>query len=624
MTTCEQHIRFCLAPPSDLPEHLWWEKHIRLDNTSAAEGDYSTEFVPMVRWYCRQRANARVRRIVMMVSAQSTKTQNIINSLNHDIAEDPGPTMLIMADQDQAEEFAKKRLFPAIEDCEPAAKMLPKERNRRSKRLIQFNSMNLMLRGSNSRSKLQSDPVRRIYCDERREWKKGAIDLVRKRTRTFYNFLEVSTGTAGKKDDELHMDFKEGSQTFFHFKCPKCGTSQPIRFGKNSSTLHPKERERGGFIWDANDTTKPDGHWNFEEVRKTVRLQCEGKLPDGSWCETEFRNHEKLALIRSIHEVDYNPTAQAKIKSAHWWAAYMPWVDWADLVEEFLKAVISYRHGNIEPMIAFVTETLGEPWEERGEKPKDSELLRQCGANFGQPYERGNFSLWLPSPEVQSAFVMTADVQAGQGGHIKWVIRQHLSNADSRLIDYGDCFDLDSLREIQERHSLPGSCVFIDSGWGPGASTVYAACVQYGWTPLKGDDADYFVTYIDRVPVRFPYKETMVDPSLGKSGQGRLSLALIRWSNPTYKNRFFLYIAIGKGPLWLLPDNVGQDYVKEVLAEERRKKLGTRGEEIQFWFLPKGRVNDWGDCELMQLVVADAGGLAVAGTIPEEVAEPAK
>jgi phage terminase large subunit GpA-like protein len=616
VTASEKHIRFCWSPPSDLPEHLWWEKYIRLDNTSASEGDYSTEFVPMVRWHCRQRANPRVRRIVEMVSAQSTKTQNLINSICHDVAESPMPAMFISADQDQAEEFAKKRLFPALEDCAPTKELLPKERNKRSKRLIQFNSMNLMLRGSNSRAKLQSDPVGRIYCDERREWRKGAIDLVRKRTRTFYNFLEISCGTAGKKDDELHLDFKEGSQTFFHFTCPKCNTSQPIRFGRNESVLHPKPRDRGGFLWDSTEITKPNGQWDFEKMRATVRLQCEGKLPDGSWCEAEFRNHEKLELIRTMHEVDYNPAAQAKIKSAHWWAAYMPWVDWADIAEEFLKAVIAYRRGNIEPMIAFITETLGEPWEERGEKPKDSELLKRCGHNYGQPYDLKNFTLWLPTPNDPAAQVITCDRQGAAGGFLKYLIRQWRPNGDSRLIDYGRCIDNDDLREIQLLRGIPDECVFLESGFQ--ASKVYEACVKFNWKALKGDDVEYFTTYEDGKPRRWPWRQTYVDPSLGKKGQGRVSeIPLIMWSNPTYKNRLLLHIAVGDGPLWLLPDNVSQDYIDEVLAEERRRKEGPRGEDVFFWFKPGGRINDYLDDELMQLVVADAGGVAVVGTIAD-------
>src|SRR4030095_3935554 len=107
------HLSRDVAPPSDLPAWRWMEENIELDNTSAFPGRYSTELVPMVRTFFDYCQNPRVCRIVLMVSAQSTKTQNAINFVLWSVKEDPGPAMWVMAAQDHCEEFAKKRLFPA-------------------------------------------------------------------------------------------------------------------------------------------------------------------------------------------------------------------------------------------------------------------------------------------------------------------------------------------------------------------------------------------------------------------------------------------------------------------------------------------------------------------------------
>lgn len=607
LTQLEAAAQSAWRPPSTLPEWRWYEEHVVLDATGPMPGRYSTAMTPMVRWVTEVKAQARTRRIVLMISAQSAKTQLLINSILHDIAEDPGPTMWAMAVDDHCEEFAKKRLFTAVEDCEPTSKLLPKQRNRRTRRLIIFDSMSLMLRGSNSRAKLQSDPVRRIYCDERREWRPGAIDLLRKRLRTFHNSIEISAGTAGKVGDELHIDWKEGTQTRFHWNCPHCQHSQPFRFGRKESPIWTKAREKGGLIWDTNPTTKPDGEWNFDAVKQTVRYECQN-------CGATFRNADKPDLLASLHPVDYNKSAPEGYHSFHWSALYMLWsdCDWAKLVVEFLKAEQALRRGNPEPMKAFITETLGEPWEERGERPKESELKKQCGRHFGEAYDRGQ--RWTGE---NIGTVITADVQGARGGYVKWICRQWRPNGNSKLVDYGICLSFEDLRDMQLNRFKPSS-VFIDCGFR--TQDVYAACLRFGWTPLRGSDHEAFVNQVEGKTERRAWRLSEVDPGIGTAQAGRIALPCIFWSNPTFKDRLLLYVAVGAGPLWMLPDDIGQDYLSELQANERRESRDARGVVRWQWF--KTGADDWLDCELMQLVVADAGGLSVEIT-PEPAEKPA-
>lgn len=200
----------------------------------------------MSRWVFEAAQDRRVWRVVVMVSAQCSKTLIRILCLLWTIAEDLAPCMWVMANQDHCDEFVKKRLFPAVDSCELTAPLLPKERNARNKRLIQFHSMNRMMRGSISRSGLQSDPVRRMFCGEGREWKHGAIDLLRKRLRAYHNSIEISLGTAGREGDELHSDWLEGSRTEAHWWCPACQHSQPFRFSTRETILFPANLIRGG------------------------------------------------------------------------------------------------------------------------------------------------------------------------------------------------------------------------------------------------------------------------------------------------------------------------------------------------------------------------------------------
>lgn len=604
--TCFDFLAEAFKLPSRAPAWKWCEENITLDHTSPFQGKYRTDFTPMIRPVMNACQRTAIKKVVILCSAQSAKTQTIMNIVAWVIYNDPGEMFWVMASADSAKEFAKTRLLPLLERVECLKPLLPTNRTEKNIMLIMFATMNMMLRGSNSKSKLQSTPVRWTILDEVRNYEKGALELVEKRSRAWWNAKTIMISTPGAKNDAIHTAFLEGNQIFFHFNCPHCAHSQPFRFGRKPSVMFPTGRECGGLIWDTNDETKPKGVWNFKKLAATIRYQCEN--PE---CKHEFREHERFTLIKTLHEHERNTTGELGIVSFYWNALYIPWIKWEVSVIEFLKADMALRRGNIEPLKGFMNETLGEPWEEHGERPRDSELRRQCGANYGEPYDRGQ--LWPGILGTDFVFILTADVQGGQGGYIKWLLRQWRPNGDSRLVDYGTCLDFDDLHEIAEKFGVPPGCVFLDSGFR--AAQVYGACLQWGWGCLKGDDRESFIIQFQGRAHRYPLKESWVDPSLGKKDQGRQQMPLIHWSNPSYKDRLLLHIFLGRGPVFQLPDDVGQDYLQEITAAERRAEQNERGIITHHWH--KTGVDDWLDCELMQQVVADAGGITTAGDLPE-------
>jgi hypothetical protein len=590
------------TPPPKGPAWKWCEDNILMDHTSPFQGKYSTAFTPMVRAVmdaCQKDSNKKV---VVLCSAQSAKTQTLMNFVAWVIKNDPGPMFWVMAAQDDVRDFAKTRLLKMLSEVDTLKDLMPKDREANNIMLMMFPTMNLMFRGSNSKSKLQSTPVRWLILDEVRNYAKGALELVLKRVRAWWNSRIIMISTPGDKHDEIHRAFVEGSQTYFHFTCPHCKRSQPFRFGRDSSPMFVEPRQRGGLRWATDDTTRPNGVWNFEELRKTVRYECEE-------CGHMFHEGDRWPLIQTLHQVSRNQLADVGVHSYCWNAMYVPWIKWSDIAIEFIQADMAYRRGKLEPLKAFVRETLGEPWEERGDRPREHELRRQCGANYGDPYVRKE-----PWNGETTALVLTADVQAAHGGFVKWLVRQWKPNGDSRLVDFGQCMDFDELRDIQLQFHVQDQHVFLDSGYR--ASMVYKACATWGWGCMKGDDKEAFIVHMDKRPHRMPYKLSVVDPSLGKEGQGRQGLQLIHWSNPAYKDRLLLHIALGRGPIWELPDDVSLDYLMELVGEERQAKEDSRGVIVFEWV--KVGPNDWLDCELMQLVVADLGGLAVTGELPAQ------
>lgn len=597
------------SPPSDLPGWRWCEENIILDNTGPMPGRYSTEFTPQVRWFMDASEQAGVETVTGQISAQSGKTQMVINMLVRIIAEDPGPCMWVAATKDNIEETAQKRIFPAIENCAVTAPMLPKEKKRRSKKLIQLDSMNLMMRGTESRVGLQSDPVRYIIGDERREWKKGAIDLLRKRTRTFYNAKEIGIGTAGNEDDELDSDFKKGTQTHFHFHCLKCQHSQPFRFGKAESAYFPKERTLGGLVWEENDLTRPNGDWgDYSEVRKTVRFECEK-------CGHHYQNSEKVTLIKTIHPVDYNLKAPKKFRSFTWNALAMVWpsCDWANIVEEFLRANEQMKQGNLEPLRAFITETLGEPFQKRGKKIQTKDLLERVGE-----YKAGEFWFNIAEPsqlEKNSGYILTFDRQLMR---IVYVIRQWRPNGQSRFIEYGEKATEDDVRQMQIEMKIKSRCVFGDDH-GPNTSKFRQKCLQWGWTPMFGEERKHFSVQKTEGGIDKSFWQgwatTELDPGIGTGSQGITTILALRWCNEWYKDKLYHFFIRGQGPLWEIPQDAPAQYLKELNANEWREKE-VNGRRENYWH--ETGEDHAADCELEQIAAADYLGLTRSITKPKE------
>lgn len=577
------------APVDYRPLWQWCEAHIRLDKTSPVEGAYSTEFMPFVRWVYDRFQDSRTRSIVCMVASQCWKTQVLMNCLAWCVACDPATSMMVMASKTSMDDFVKKRLRPMLQNCDALASVLPRHRKRDGLSLMQFDTMNLITRGSESKIGLQSDPVRRTFCDERKLWRKGAIDDLRKRQRTFSNSLEMSVGNAGDEHDELHIDWEKGSQTFFHVRCLACNHSQPIRFGRKATALFTS-RDKGGMVWPTNETTKPGGIWNFDEVRSAVRWECES-------CGRLHTNAEKIALIKTWHPVSRNPGALPAHVSVHGSAFYMFWekCDWGHLVVEFLEATRELTdNGNPEKLMSFTKETEGEPWQRLKADIDEGNLWKR----------RGEYLLGEPDTNVKSMRILTVDVQAG---YLVYVCRQHFPKARSRLLACGTVLDFEELRALQVRLEVTNPCVWIDSAHKP--MEVGKACLLNGWNALLGDDAKEFTRQEwdtdkkEMKSVKSYWKPVEWDPGCGTVTQGRRVMLRHSWCCDHYKDRLYLHLIPAKLGEWSVAKNTPDDYMTQVRQGYKLIKEISGGVTSFLWTDWKRR--DYADCELMQLVVAD-------------------
>jgi hypothetical protein len=546
-----------------------------------------------------------MRRVTQMVSAQSGKTQNLYWLIMWRVINQPTPAWWVGASYEKVEQDAQKRLWPEMDSCPPLKPYMPRafEKGKRRKNLMRFTSMPLSLRGSNSRVMLQGDPVGLVICDERRDWKPGAIDLLRKRLRTFSDSLEISTGTAGVRGDELHTDWLRGSQTMIHFRCPKCQHSQPFRFGRDPTVLHPDTRECGGVKWEESELTKPGGAWNYEAVRPTVYFECEN--PD---CRAQLRQQDKLAVIQSIHEHHRNPAAlRAGLYSVHYNVLCLPWVDcdWGSIAVEFLHAVDDARNGNLEPLKAFVCETLGEPWDDGlgAINLWDFLLDRKDAYEFGEEW-----------PEEKARF-LAADKQEKGGEHYWWVIRAFGLFGKSRMVAHGRASSYLELEEIRKQYNVPAKRSVIDSGFKAGE--VYRFCSGSSWKPMKGDQVQYYLVrdVVTAKTYRRLWSETTVDRFWDAQAAQQRQIKLWRFADDPTKDELAGYLSGVLGE-WTVPAKIGREYLRQMTGERREEVKDSKGRLSYVWKTHGD--NHYFDCEKMLLVCAIASGLLKAQEKPEE------
>lgn len=618
MTTAEKFLVDAWTPPSDEPIWQWVENNVELGNDSEIKGKVSFDWVPMGKFFLLQCQNPKVKRIAVMVSAQSAKTKNAEFFVMWKVRNDPQEMIWYQDDNVAAKTFFKTRLYPDLENCEPIRALLPTRRDKKNQTLIQFDTMNLYVLGANKKTNRERITAAVVLCDEIRNYPPGAMQGIRNRYKTVRNYKEIMFSTAGVEDDELHRTFKDGTQHFFFWTCPHCNHKQTFRFGRKATVLYPKPRECGGIIWDDNLTTHPsDGVWNFDEVIKTVRYECENPA-----CKHHFKNSDKLSLIGTIEPVQTNPMATPEQVSMHWNELYMPWpeCDWEKIVIKFLKAKVAASRGDKEPLKVIVQESFGEPWVD------EETAIRELPITEALPTGGGKY--W----DHQDHIFFLVDVQ--RLGF--WALAQCWSKTG---LDYnlwaGELRTWDEVQAKYEEFGIPPGNVYVDCG--DRNREVFAEAVRRGqrsqitfrgqthevwetWWVTKGEDKDHYLYIVKNGPSKgkkvklgFQWPPIDGDPSFGLHTNdpkliglnGRVCKRVMHWSNPWIKD-----IAAARRDwmesqkLSFVGPNVCKEFSAHMYSEHKVMELDRDGRETWRYKVIGNRANHLWDCYCLGVLAA--------------------
>lgn len=561
-----------LRPPDRKTPWEWCEENVKVDPTSPFQGLWKSDVSPWVRPIMETFADPEVSQLTIMCSAQSAKTQTLICLMTWALSQEPAPAMWVTSNGSEASYFMKTRMTPTIQNCAPLARQLLPNQYALTTEQANFLNASLMVTGAVSPSKLQSKPVRWLFLDEVRNYPEGALEMVQKRTRAYWNSKQIIVSTPDMENDGIHRSFLEGNQYTYHYECPKCGDMIPLMWGD--------------LKW--SDECKQDGVYDFDKLSDTIHLvctSCKHELYDKPDVRDQIANKGEFIAL--------NPLAPSSKISYYWNALLPPWVKWRDLVEEFLSATTAIKNGNAQPLKDFINESAGEPWKETMTSVDDDTI----------DHRRGDYTMGDEWADEFTRF-MAVDVQGGGGLHYWYCIRAFAKEgASSRLIAYGKAYSETELLEIAVEHKIPAVRCIIDCGWN--TASVIRFCQRHNWKPFRGDKAKQYTVRDKKTgkAVKQIWTETWADAEMGtrKQGLGKRVKRYV-WSNDATKN-ILQELMGGTIGTWTIPKNTPQEYIQQLTSEIREEKKEANGRIAYIWRQIR-RDNHLRDCELMIVVAS--------------------
>ncbi|MFH5187123.1 phage terminase large subunit family protein [Paenibacillus sp. TAB 01] len=345
-----QEIALLLAPPPDLTVSEWADDYRKLSPEASAEpGQWRTERAPYQRGIMDATNDPEVETIIVMSSAQVGKTEFLLNIIGYHIDNDPAPLMLVQPTLDLAQAYSKDRLAPMLRDTPALRGKVKDVKSRDSGNTLLhkvFPGGHITLAGANSPASLASRPIRIVLCDEVDRYPVSAgaegdpVTLVSKRTNTFWNKKKIYVSTPTTKGaSRIEGLYSGSSMEQWCLPCPSCGEYQPLTW----------EQIKFEYDKETQICTKAD---HACRACGTLHSKQEWRPEEGKWIP-----RKKNAKVRGFHLNEFAS----------------PWKQWETIVEEFFEA----KRNGPETLKVWTNTSLGETWEEQGEKVEEEQLLKR-------------------------------------------------------------------------------------------------------------------------------------------------------------------------------------------------------------------------------------------------------
>jgi phage terminase large subunit GpA-like protein len=346
-----------LRPPPRLTVSEWADRYRQLSREASSEpGQWRTARAEYQREILDAISDPATHTVVVMSSSQVGKTELLLNAIGFHISQDPAPMLFLQPTVEMAETAAKDRIAPMIRDTPALTALIAEPLSRSGGNTIlhkQFPGGHLTLAGANSPASLASRPVRIVFCDEVDRYPPSAgtegdpITLVKARQKTFHNRKLILTSTPTIKGvSRIEQAYGESDQRFFAVPCPHCGTAQRLTWAQ--------------VRW-------PPGQYD------AAAFYCVD-------CGAAWSDVQRWAATRKGHWIAERPFRG--VAGFHLSELNSPWSKVADMVRAFLEAKESRSQ---ERLRAWMNTTLGECWEQDGERVDETGIASRAESWSGEP-----------------------------------------------------------------------------------------------------------------------------------------------------------------------------------------------------------------------------------------------
>ncbi len=565
--------------------------------------------------FARAAHSGRYALSVAMMSAQSGKTDNILDLIGARLSQRPVPILYVGPSKEFNTDQFEPRLMGLLDEAETLkAKVARGKRMKKTKKIVAGVPIRLAHAGSSTA--LKSDPAGMAIVDEYDEMlanirgQGDPLGLVLARGDTYADFVTVVTSTPGRGIVETETDpvsglefwktgsaeeiespiwrlWQQGTRHHWAWPCPHCGEFfvprlKHLKWPKGAT---PVQAKRSAYL------QCPQGCADPIEEHHKAEMNAKGvMIAPGQTIEDAFAD-------RNVPENSTYSTWNSGLCS--------PFVTWGDRAERYLNAVLS---GEPDKIQTAVNAGFGELYAEGGgDLPEWQTLLRE---NV-RPYPARS------APREVIRVAMGVDVGKRT---LYYVIRGFGSRGTSFLLDYGILHgmtdddvvwgDLANIM-LAPIAGLHIEKVMIDSGFRPNKTDagsehkVYEFCRRYSFLclPTKGRD-----TLNGR-----PYSVAKIE--VKPDGSKRpYSINLVHVNTDFFKGLVHSRIKtpIEQSGAFFLHQGADEEYARQVLSEVRVVEPGSPKPK----WVKQRKDNHFFDCEAL---VAVAGYSLNVQTIPEGV-----
>lgn len=350
-------IRAVFRPPPRLSVSQWADQFRQLSREASAEpGQWRTSRAEYQREILDAISDPLTHTIVVKSSSQVGKSELLLNGIGYHMHQDAAPILFLQPTIEMAETFAKDRIAPMLRDTPALAGLVADPKARDSGNTILhklFPGGHLTLAGANSPASLASRPVRIVFCDEVDRYPPSAgsegdpVTLVKARQKTFWNRKLVLTSTptiAGVS--RIDSAYDESDKRVLLLPCPHCRAYQRLMWAN--------------VRWPAG---KP----------QDAAVYC-------AECGAAWTDAQRWAAVRKCR---WEPQAPFRgVAGFHLSELNSPWARVGDIAVAFMQAKDSRSQ---ERMRAWINTSLGETWEQDGERVDDESVAARAEGWEGTP-----------------------------------------------------------------------------------------------------------------------------------------------------------------------------------------------------------------------------------------------